>query len=547
MNRKILLLLTISFICTSLSYSQMSDSDAWKSGESSYAPKTKDMWELGLHFGNYSIVGDVQTVVPSLGLGLHLRKSLGYVFSLRTDFFYGRARGFDGILRTHSSVGGGLNDNFLPYQGLQSGYFVSYRTTSYYGAVQGIFNLGNILFHQKENKWNLYTAVGLGLHGHETWLDLTDGSGNAYSDLSNRVNYSSERAQTREGRRDFRNAARDIYNGEYDTKYENVGRSSLALGDAQNLNIFATLSFGVSRKLSQRVNIGLEHQINYVTTDELDGVIFASRGDRTTSNDYGHYTNIRVGINIGKMSNRTEPKYWMNPMDPVMNDMAELKRRPVLDLTDSDGDGVIDMLDQEPNSPPGARVDTRGVTLDSDGDGIPDHLDKEPFSPPGFPVDKDGVAQVPQYTTENDVERIVENKLNIFKNENRCGNWFLPSINFDLDRARLRPESHLQLQQVAHVMNMCPNICVSVVGHTDVRGSEAHNDRLSYRRAKAIVDHLVDTYKVDRNRFKLMYDGKRSLLIPGTNREAEHFVNRRVELRVCRDNDKEMEAPAEKK
>ena len=56
-----------------------------------------------------------------------------------------------------------------------------------------------------------------------------------------------------------------------------------------------------------------------------------------------------------------------------MNDIAELKARPVLDLTDSDSDGVIDMLDQEVDTPSGAPVDTRGVALDSDGDGVADY------------------------------------------------------------------------------------------------------------------------------------------------------------------------------
>jgi hypothetical protein len=46
------------------------------------------------------------------------------------------------------------------------------------------------------------------------------------------------------------------------------------------------------------------------------------------------------------------------------------------------------------NSPQGAPVDTRGITLDSDKDGIPDYKDDEPFSPPGYEVDSKGVAVI---------------------------------------------------------------------------------------------------------------------------------------------------------
>ena len=521
-------------------------SDDFKSGKMTFSPKPKTTWELGLHFGNYFIQGDVESTLPSLGFGLHLRKSVNYVFSWRADFFYGTAKGFDGILRRHSSLGGGLFDpTYSPYANLNSGYLVSYKTNSYYGAIQGVLNMGNILFHSESNKWNVYTAFGLGLHGQSVKLDLTDGNGQAYADIANRTGYTPEKASTAAGRKEIRNAAKNIYDGVYETEYvATVQTGIFNLGDDDKVNVMATFSLGVSRKLSRRVNIALEHQVNFIDSDNLDGVVFASAIDRTRSGDFGHYTNLRVNFNIGSFSKRSEPLYWMNPVAPAMEDIAELKRRPVLDLTDTDGDGIIDMLDKEPNSPAGARVDTRGVTLDSDADGVPDHLDKEPFSSPGVKTDKDGVAMVPKYTTEDDVNRIVNGKLEEFKKEDRCGKWFLPTVNFDLDRSKLRPETYTQLHQVAQVMKLCPNTCVAVIGHTDVRASEAYNDRLSYRRASAVVDYLVSNYGIERSRFKLMYSGESSPLIQKSSSDREHFVNRRVEFRVCNPDDKEMDAPA---
>jgi OOP family OmpA-OmpF porin len=104
----------------------------------------------------------------------------------------------------------------------------------------------------------------------------------------------------------------------------------------------------------------------------------------------------------------------------------------VYDPTDTDSDGIIDMIDQEKESPAGARVDTKGVTLDSDMDKVLDYKDKEPFSPPGYPVDANGVAQVPKPITEADVNRIVDAKLANFKLPVQQGlsDWFLPIINF---------------------------------------------------------------------------------------------------------------------
>ena len=64
-------------------------------------------------------------------------------------------------------------------------------------------------------------------------------------------------------------------------------------------------------------------------------------------------------------------------------------------LKDTDGDGVPDRLDREPNSTVDCPVDSRGVMLDSDGDGVRDCDDKEPFTYPGIPVDPNGVGTRP--------------------------------------------------------------------------------------------------------------------------------------------------------
>ena len=53
-----------------------------------------------------------------------------------------------------------------------------------------------------------------------------------------------------------------------------------------------------------------------------------------------------------------------------MKDIQEIKDRPEVSLEDSDGDGVIDALDQEQNTPQNAIVDVKGRTLDSDRDGV---------------------------------------------------------------------------------------------------------------------------------------------------------------------------------
>ena len=228
-----------------------------------------------------------------------------------------------------------------------------------------------------------------------------------------------------------------------------------------------------------------------------------------------------------------------------MNDIAELKARPVLDLTDSDSDGVIDMLDQEVDTPSGAPVDTRGVALDSDGDGVADYKDKEPYSPIGYEIEKDGVANVKKCEsclTEADVFRMIDSRTAGFKND--CGKWFLPMIHFDLDKSRIKPEFYGHLRNhVASALKQCPSACVAVVGHTDVRSSNTYNNMLSYNRVSGSGWLPATNYGIDRSRLKLMYGGEDAPMVGKSRSETEHYMNRRVEFRLCEATDAEMAKP----
>ncbi|HTS44515.1 MAG TPA: OmpA family protein [Puia sp.] len=64
-------------------------------------------------------------------------------------------------------------------------------------------------------------------------------------------------------------------------------------------------------------------------------------------------------------------------------------------------------------------------------------------------------------------------------------------INFDIDKASLKPESMGTLNMIVRVMNNNPGLKFEVDGHTDNSGSPAHNLTLSQQRADAVKDQLV--------------------------------------------------------
>ena len=79
--------------------------------------------------------------------------------------------------------------------------------------------------------------------------------------------------------------------------------------------------------------------------------------------------------------------------------------------------------------------------------------------------------------------------------------FILPSISkpsvvenifYDYDKADLRPESKTALKELIAVLHDNPNVTIEMASHTDRWGSDAYNINLSERRAKSVVDYLVE-------------------------------------------------------
>ena len=518
----------------------------WREGQYYYSARPKNAWEIGAHIGHFQINGDVPSDPWSgFGVGLHIRKAINYVFSWRLDAMYSNTKGLDGRMSNTDWLE--LDNHTVDlsaYDGTAFGTYRNFHTKTITGGASVVVNVGNLLFHKERNKWNFYTAVGVSISQANVHMDYFDGDN---QDVA--YDWSTVEGVFEKNNREKRKAIREILDGEYESIFENDRDVTSVLFDNGEFFPSFTGSMGISRKFNKRFNIGIEHQLFAQDYDKWDGHEWRSAVDQTNDSDLGHYTHLRVGINLGDFDNITEPLYWLNPIDNTLNDIAELKQRPELDLSDEDGDGVIDMLDQELDTPIGAPVDTRGVALDSDGDGLADYLDDEPYSPPGYEINDKGIANVPncEVCTEEQVINIINKHLGA----SACGEWFLPMINFDLDKYYVKPENYTQLHHVAEVLNYCPDLKVVAYGHTDVRRSNQYNLVLSFNRATAAKDYLVNNYDIDENRIMVMYGGEDAPIIPNLpdhhniskEIEMQQYINRRVEFRVAKNGDHNMERP----
>ena len=104
-------------------------------------------------------------------------------------------------------------------------------------------------------------------------------------------------------------------------------------------------------------------------------------------------------------------------------------------------------------------------------------------------------------------------------------------VNFDFDKATIRSADLAELQKAIGFVKKYQGYKVSIEGHTDSRGTERYNQRLSERRAAAVKEYLLKQGVADGARLKAKGYGK-SKPIADNSTEKGRFENRRVEILI---------------
>ncbi|MBJ7881651.1 OmpA family protein [Gelidibacter salicanalis] len=109
----------------------------------------------------------------------------------------------------------------------------------------------------------------------------------------------------------------------------------------------------------------------------------------------------------------------------------------------------------------------------------------------------------------------------------------IPMIYFDFDKANIRQDAKVELEKVLAALNQYPQLNLEIRAHTDSRGNDAYNQKLSQRRATATLKYLVDN-GVSESRLSAIGMGETNPVNKCTNgvrcSRAEHQKNRRSEF-----------------
>jgi hypothetical protein len=498
---------------------RMGQQNEFWNNATSFPAKPRNMWEIGASLGLLTISGDVSSIpFTAPNFSVHVRKSFGYIFSMRLQYLNGFAKGQNWKAAENFGKNSALATTGYGYpyrqnngqvvnlrNGLVSATnrdfaYYNYKTKIQDLSLQGIFTVNNIRFHKNKTGIIIYGGGGIGataFRAKVNALNDENGGGNyaalfnsTYSKFVGQDLYSNRK----DIRKDLKNGMDKTYETDADSENGSNGRliTRPSILGKNTLKPSGTVLAGVAFKLGKRINLAIEDRWTFVKTDLLDGQRWQEQawGDAVLTRDFDSYNYVSVGLNFNLGGKSTEPLYWLNPLDYAYSELNTPKhmKLPKSECEDADGDGVCDFLDREPNTPAGCPVDTHGVTRDTDGDGVPDCKDKQLITPTECqPVDADGVGKCPEPAC-CDGKTVITNP--------SCPTDY-PSLTFKGNGCTLSSDNKAMLSAVASKMKANPTCNVTMTGYPETsKASQA----VCECRKNAIVKYMTESQGISADR-----------------------------------------------
>lgn len=499
------LLITLIAFATTLQAQTESGTTSTTSNYGLPQKKDYDRWSVGLTVGVSHLLSDMLKgdqnngrflesglFNPSFGLQVH--HQLSHSIGLRAR---GMITSFAGTDADYLDSLSGEPVQFIGQGGQKTIYVAEkFETNSYQGSLDMTYNFGNISFLNRNKNFHMVATLGVGFFN-------------------------------------------------FDTEVKTDSSNATLLRKSGNITeLMIPVSLGFKYKIN-KFDIGLAFEYYKTFTDNVDATV-------KTYSEYDNYLMLNAAVNytFGKKNKAME---WVNPMEIVYNDLADLKEKVDILSGDKDKDGVSDLFDKDNSTAEGSKVYGDGTAIDTDGDGVPDSKDADPFTAKGAKVDAngqeldtdgDGVADSRDLepgtnpgslvnfqgiTIANAGEFGKDNLSGDGKNgkNGKNGTGFLPSIFFDFASAQIKSNYNDRILVIAKVLKANPTLNIKITGNCDSRGGDEENNRLGQRRADNVKDHLVKQYGIDPARITTETLGKKDPMASTLNP-----MNRRVDFSV---------------
>jgi outer membrane protein OmpA-like peptidoglycan-associated protein len=299
----------------------------------------------------------------------------------------------------------------------------------------------------------------------------------------------------------------------------NVTPAASAITSNHSNAITIPFTSSLEYNISKPFAIGVKVHYRGFNKDDLEGV--KALNYKGVTNDFigAGTVFIRYKINSRKKDHvRNLKMNVFSPEEGLTLARINAERMNKMDTVLNKLDKKVDNLEMKVDNQ-GKRIDSLYVTLsnegpDTDGDGVPDVRDLEPDTPPNTPVDFWGRAlKIPQFVgTATRIDYYEE----------------IPSVYFDFDSFRLDDNALISVSKVAARMKANPSLYVEVRGYCDYSGNNPFNNRLSQLRSDRVKTELVKVWKIPSDH--IIANGKGKVIEPRSkyrpNRKCEFFFSR---------------------
>ena len=495
-------ILIIAFILTlaGSSFAQKKDENSKPEKQA----KIKTAWSAGVSGGTTLLLSDVKYRFKGYGLDLNINKALSHSMAIRIRGGFGTVYGLNdlpafGQMVSKNNALNGKIDSLVNYT--SKSVYTNFKTTYKEAYVEAVYYFPLTDFRKSEKKkFRIYIFAGGGGLVYNTMIDQLDANGSKYDYSSISLLPQKDRIA----------ALKKMLDGKYETKAEIDKNHYTEFMGGSLLGSFDG-GIGFNFRVGQKIDMFLEAAYTYTGSDLVDGVRWQIDGSLTGNNDALVLLAFGINYRFGKAENI----YWFDNPEAMHYKITLQNKRKIDELgTDTDGDGVADYFDKDPNTPAGVAVDGSGKPLDSDRDGIPDYLDKEPFSDKNAVVDSTGVAidsdgdgvpddrDLEPNTPPNTLVNFQGKTIKLPEATEKTGTvtplGFIPVVFFDFNQAVVMPVYYNAALELVQALKQYPNDKLRIVGHTDAIGTTEYNLELGKRRAQAVADILIAS-GIDKN------------------------------------------------